>query len=80
VLLSGSITTRDMVTATSGRGIGLSSVQQRVQALGGERRWSRRQARGRRFGSASRWRRTRHRTIGWSRTSPRARRHGRRLA
>ena len=35
VLLSASVTTRDVVSATSGRGIGLSSVRQRVQVLGG---------------------------------------------
>jgi two-component system chemotaxis sensor kinase CheA len=35
VLLSASVSTRDLVTPTSGRGVGLSSVRQRVQALGG---------------------------------------------
>jgi two-component system chemotaxis sensor kinase CheA len=34
-LLSKFLTTREAVTATSGRGIGLASVRQRVQALGG---------------------------------------------
>jgi two-component system, chemotaxis family, sensor kinase CheA len=35
VLLSASLTTRDVVTTTSGRGIGLAAVRQRVDALGG---------------------------------------------
>ena len=34
-LLSPLVTTRDAVTATSGRGVGLASVRQRVQSLGG---------------------------------------------
>ena len=34
-LLSASVTTRDVVTTTSGRGVGLSAVRQRVDALGG---------------------------------------------
>jgi HAMP domain-containing protein/HPt (histidine-containing phosphotransfer) domain-containing protein len=34
-LLSKFLTTRENVTATSGRGVGLASVRQRVQALGG---------------------------------------------
>jgi two-component system, chemotaxis family, sensor kinase CheA len=34
-LLSKFLTTRDSVTATSGRGVGLASVRQRVQTLGG---------------------------------------------
>jgi two-component system, chemotaxis family, sensor kinase CheA len=34
-LLSASVTTRDVVTTTSGRGIGLAAVRQRVDALGG---------------------------------------------
>jgi len=34
-LLCASVTTRDVVTTTSGRGIGLAAVRQRVEALGG---------------------------------------------
>jgi two-component system chemotaxis sensor kinase CheA len=34
-LLCASVTTRDVVTTTSGRGIGLAAVRQRVDALGG---------------------------------------------
>ena len=34
-LLSASVTTRDVVTTTSGRGVGLAAVRQRVDALGG---------------------------------------------
>ena len=34
-LLSASVTTRDVVTTTSGRGIGLAAVRQRVDSLGG---------------------------------------------
>jgi len=34
-LLSASVTTREVVTTTSGRGVGLAAVRQRVDALGG---------------------------------------------
>ncbi len=34
-LLSASVTTRDVVTTTSGRGVGLAAVRQRVDSLGG---------------------------------------------